>query len=512
MHRLARPVAGVCAAIVIAAGTGADAPDLERPTSRIDDIAALAPRDGKWLTDDDGRQYYLERIAKTEAQRRPNGTVVSPFGIELLVEREDDRYFYYKVFRVTGEGFAPAPDELPPAESYRVTTKPSSRFRLAELGRGLPTSGQWRNAFAITDLDGDDDLDLVSGPPRKSKRVPRMFLNEGRGTWRTWSEFSAPGRYDYGAAAAGDLNGDRTTDLAFGMHQLGVTALAGDGHGRFEQANRGLDAPDADGTPGAFSSQAIELVDWDADDDLDLVALGEGPILASGERSLGLTVYLNERRGRWERHHVDSPVFGTSLAVGDIDGDHRPDAVAGSNRGDTTEILFLGRGDDGAKVAPLPGLRRNAYVGATAIDDLDDDGRNDIAIGYLSTQEGVWRTGVDVFLRRGGGWQRRALAVGRSRTGFRSIATGDIDGDERTDLVAVNGDGELLVFAGSERDGFTRERDAPRSFGDGCAGSHVELADVDGDGGDEVIASFADEPERGDCPSGGGFAVWTSKT
>jgi hypothetical protein len=37
------------------------------------------------------------------------------------------------------------------------------------------------------------------------------------------------------------------------------------------------------------------------------------------------------------------------------------------------------------------------------------------------------------------------------------------------------------------------------------------LADVDGDGKDEIVESFADEPSggsEGGCPSGGGITAW----
>ena len=47
------------------------------------------------------------------------------------------------------------------------------------------------------------------------------------------------------------------------------------------------------------------------------------------------------------------------------------------------------------------------------------------------------------------------------------------------------------------------------TYGGGCRGAHVQLADLNGDGRDEIVATFVDEP--GDrCSSGGGITAWKS--
>jgi hypothetical protein len=66
-----------------------------------------------------------------------------------------------------------------------------------------------------------------------------------------------------------------------------------------------------------------------------------------------------------------------------------------------------------------------------------------------------------------------------------------------------------LVFLCNGKGSFAREKMPPPAFPGACRGAHVELADLDGDGRNEVVASFSDEPDQyGNCPSDGGMTAW----
>ena len=76
------------------------------------------------------------------------------------------------------------------AASYRSDTPETDRLRFVPFGEGLPQSGQWRDGFAVADMNGDGHLDIVHGPPRKSFGTPVIFLGNGKGSWRRWQEAS----------------------------------------------------------------------------------------------------------------------------------------------------------------------------------------------------------------------------------------------------------------------------------------------------------------------------------
>jgi hypothetical protein len=358
--------------------------------------------------------------------------------------------------------------------------------------------------------------------------TPTIFLGDGRGRWRPWAEARFPALpYDYGDAAVADLNGDGVPDLVLASHLRGIVALIGDGRGRFAAWSQGIDfwLPDDRRGP-AFSSRALAIVDWNGDGRPDILALGEGPVLGrrlagappsafqSGSRSA--VVYLNQGDGTWTRiPGGSSRTFGSALAVADFDRDGRPDFAAGSDVVGLTALLGLGQADGTWKPTVVPALRPGGLFRAVATADFDRDGRPDLAVSFLTREGETVRAGIDVLLSRPAGWERRTLGVIEGRVEVTRLATGDLDGDGHADLVGVDGDGALWVFRGDGRGGFSREPAPALKAGEQCRGYGLRLADLDGDGADEVVVSLAEEPvNQGpygkdlSCPSEGGLQAW----
>jgi len=494
------------------------------------------PPDGKWLKDKDGRQYFLEKLEKEGPFLRLNDHQIrTRWGITVHIVKEDDKFFYYKVYKSTGSFNTarpkPTQEEVEKmVASYAVSIPETHRLSFTSFGQGLPTSGQWRNGFDIADMNGDGHLDIVHGPARKSMGNPVIFLGDGKGHWRRWSEATYPNLpYDYGDAAVADFNGDGKPDIALAMHLRGFVVLLGDGKGGFTNWSKGLDLHVA-GTgndDAGFSSKALAAIDWNHDGKPDILAVGEGPRLNLTSRtsarpdvkteSYGVVVYLNQGNGTWVRKDQGTgghENFGDDLTVGDFNGDHRKDFAAATNTQGRRALVNFGRQDGGWDTTEIDAIRPGSYIRSVNAADLNGDGLDDLAVGYLSFEQGTWRSGLDVlFAHADGTWTRLPLAVEEGRSEVSAIAHGDLDGDGKTDLVALTGDGETWIFYGDGKGGFVRETSSGiPGFAGGCRGYHVRLADLDGDGKDEIVTEFAGEsspmfaPDL--CTSGGGMQAW----
>lgn len=512
----------------------------EAPAAAAQADQGPQPPDGKWLSDKEGRQYFLDKFDKNMRHRRlDEKTVRTPWGISIEVEKEDEKFFYYKVYRLDPNaradfGLRPKPTEEEEKQvkaSYEIKVLESSRLTFTSFGKGLPNSGQWRNGFDIADMNGDKLPDILHGPARKSLGPPVVFLNDGKGNWRRWAEAKFPrAPFDYGDAAAADFNGDGHMDIALGVHLRGLMALVGDGKGNFTDWSKGLDMqiPGRDGNDASgFSSRTIDTVDWNGDGRADIVALGEGPRLnmtsrgaaakPSSSQSYGLAIYLNQGDGSWVRKDQGTSaqeIFGEDVALADFNGDRRLDIATGSSIMGRRTVLNFGREDGAWSVTEVEQVRPQGYVRAVTAADFNGDGVDDLAVGYLSFELATWRSGIDILYGRADGvWTRRTLAMREGRSEFSALDSGDLDGDGKLDLVALTGKGQISVFLGDGKGFFTHEAATgiPTYEGE-CRGYHVELADLDKDGKDEIVAGFAGEGSPmlapNFCPSGGGLQAW----
>lgn len=316
-----------------------------------------------------------------------------------------------------------------------------AQLTYVESSQGLDVPGfeSGDSELEMADVNGDGHVDIISvgdhGNPNinSDQEGILVWLNDGRGSW-THVHF---GDLGYGGVAVGDVDGDGTADVAYGIHhdysstdlgdQLLEVAL-GDGTGAFWTPwDDGLAANGEDW--GLFST---DLADVDGDGDLDVGSMGFGA-------SAGLQVYLNQGDGTWKRSW--GFVEGNSahvFAFGDVDGDGQPDIATAKQEG----TVWLNDGEGFFTVADgnLPPTSSFGWRDGPSLGDVDEDGHDDLA--YCNGDDHV-----EVWLWRGADtWED--VSVGLPDTGTcQHTALHDMDGDGHVDVVTF-GRGTVHVFAG----------------------------------------------------------------
>jgi hypothetical protein len=513
---LARPSHGAPAASP-PAHTGAQAPATATQTR----APAAKPGAAEWLTDDQGRQYQLQAIPKSQGAKIGPDRVRTLWGVQADLVREDEQFFYIKLYKV---GPAPAPDAstrpAPPPAPPEPLPPTSQRLRWTPYGTGLPTAGQWREGIALADMAGDGHLAIVVSPARKSLRAPSIFVRDGT-TWARSKQFTFPDlAYDYGDVTVGDFDKDGVPDMVLGVHLRGVMALRGGKDGHFADASKGLPFITRADQP-AFSSRAVLLADCNGDGRPDILALGEGPRLPTAEKSdyavaLGIGSYIQETDGTWTSKPMAErgQAFGSSMASGDLDGDGKVDLVIAPGVLGETKLLFRGDGACGWQAEAVDAVRPRSYITSVATAKVKAGAPDVLLLGYTDFAASEPFFGIDLLTRDAQGhWTRTALTRAPGRGRIEAITAGDLDGDGAVDLAAVTNDGDVHVLLGDGRGGFTREQQTLSSPGH-CGGAAVAIGDLDGDGLADLVVGFSQEASPmtpNVCPSEGALIAWRTE-
>lgn len=408
----------------------------------------------------------------------------------------------------------PADTSAPPDASLTATASAASdaateeTVDLADLtpvsiiyGAGEGDLPSDQPALASGDFDGDGVSDLAIGarfadPPSAGTDAGSVYLIRGAS--------DLPGEVDLGEAqqdlviigphaganfgfstVAADLNGDGADDLAIGAAfarpdgvDTGATyvffgPLALDGS---EIAATGADVVISGESASGFFGDSLAAGDVNADGVRDLII---GATFDSSGRSGGArggAVYVFSGRSGWPAQlsasDADVSIFGEDdldelgdfVASGDVNGDGRDDIIATAEAADGPQndrqtaahvyVFFGGEDLDGAyDVADdadvvIYGARAHDTLGfALATGDLDGDGTDDLAMGArLAAGGGVTRAGV-VYVLPGGDlpaeidlasppdWVRAFHGASSGDLLGSLVHIADVDGDGRNELL-----------------------------------------------------------------------------
>ena len=364
----------------------------------------------------------------------------------------------------------------------------SSFAPLFNLQAGSSSPGK----TVIADIDGDGKPDLIVACGGGVVSIYRNISTNGSMTAASF----AP-RVDLAPPSAGanpfdvevaDVDGDGKLDIVvsdFNTAQVSVYRNSC--------------------TPGNISSnlftrvdfatgnepQGIVVRDIDGDGKPDLLVANPGDDTVSVLRNTSIVGSLTTNSFAPK---VDIATGGScnSIAVGDLDGDGKPDMVVGcASNGNVA--LFRNISSPGSftsnSFAPQVNLSGVSYTINLQIADMDGDGKLDlVAVSYLSQAFSVFRNISTVGSLTTNSFAPRIdySLGGRGHT----AAIADLDGDGKPDLAIVTELNSLFsVFRNTSTPGsFTNSSLAGRvDFPTGYNPSGVSVGDLDGDGRPDVV-------------------------
>lgn len=288
--------------------------------------------------------------------------------------------------------------------------------------------------WTLGDLDADGLPDLAASfggvPPRVA-----LFTSDGTGHFAPAGEILVSGPHAPPAVAIADLDEDGLGDVLV-QQPTALRVFLADGAGGFAETAPALSAA------GGLSD--LHAVDADQDGHADLLSVQAGG-------ALDWLLLLGDGRGAFEP--APGPSEGTckadvnGSAVGDVNGDHRPDFVIAFHDLCLPGIgvaLAIGLSDGSGISGQYPedcAQTQTAYA-RIAVGDLTGDGLGEVVSTHTAGASVLWLMH---------GYGDGTFAFGNSiYVGKLSddVAIGDLDGDGRADIATSNtaDDAVTLLF------------------------------------------------------------------
>jgi hypothetical protein len=217
-----------------------------------------------------------------------------------------------------------------------------------------------QNFVTVGDFNGDGIPDLVGFSDNNPCKCLSVLLGNGDGTFQAAVVTDPP--FNIGSIGLGDFNGDGNLDVVTaGDNSVNdINVLLGNGDGTFQYGAS---------YPGDFASNSIAVADFNGDHKPDLAIANIG----------GVAVLLGNGDGTFQtevEYPANAPYW---VAAGDFSGNGKMDLVAAVPfRSNSGASFFVGNGDGTFKPGVLyPAGEQTAYV---AVGDFNGDRKPDLVL------------------------------------------------------------------------------------------------------------------------------------
>ena len=285
------------------------------------------------------------------------------------------------------------------------------------------------------------------------------------------------GIYPHSVVSA-DFNGDGKPDLFVSRGSSNqVTVLTNTSSSGSISFSSPLYFP---GMPSDMQGSAVGDLDGDGKPDV---------VVTNGVGDTSVFVFRNSGSG--STISFDNPLrFVTNygpygVAIGDLDGDGKPD-LAIANNGSNYITLYRNTSTPGSiSFGNKTDLLINTNPYGIAIGDLDKDGKAELVV---STEGGSSSLYVIKNVSTPGNFSFGSAVSYASLAGAFTLAIGDLDGDGYPDIAATGGNPDGVLILRNISTSGNLLFDQPKSFEAGNYTVDVSIRDLDGDSKPELVA------------------------